>query len=185
LRQGMTDAQSAAMLGWTAPALMFVTALPLFLGLCAFGIGVWRATDVYRREWLSQWRDVFATYSGPLPERVKRIPVIYILLMEVVGGIFGFPGLGWLYAGQALVGIALLCVGPAIAWALIPLLTSPFADTPFQPYGITVLFAWLVGSTMLSALLLAGYLRLKRGVVRKRDDKFAPTANASPARPTE
>lgn len=182
LRQGMNDAQAAEQLGWSAPTLMLVTATPMLIGYCAFGVGMWQATRGYRRAWFARWRDALALYSGPLPPRVQKIPLPFILAMEFFAALFGFPGLGWLYAGQALLGVALMCAGPATAWALIPLLISPFADTAFQPYGANVLFVWLGGTAGLSAMLLAGYLWLKRAPARGAE-KSAATENAAPLAP--
>ncbi len=181
LREGLNDAEAAAQLGWAAPTLMLVTALPMFVGYWAFGAAMWNATRAYRAEWFARWRENLATYTGPLPPRVQKIPLPFILAMEFFGALFGFPGLGWLYAGQALFGVALLCAGPGVAWALIPLLTSPFVDTIFQPYGITVLFAWLGGTAVLSTTFLAAYVQFKRAV-KISDKKTAPTVAI---RPTE
>lgn len=182
LRQGMTDAESAARLGWVAPVLMLVTALPMLVGYGAFGAGVWQATRAYRADWFARWRDALSTYSGPLPPRVQKIPTPFILAMEFFAALMGFPGLGWLYAGQALLGVALMCLGPATAWALIPLLVSPFAGTPFQPLGINLLFAWLGGTALLSAVLLLGYLQFKRALASAPAKKSSAEI-ASPRRP--
>lgn len=176
LRQGLNDAQAAAQLTWVAPTLMLATALPMFLGYGAFGKAMWDATRVSRAEWFARWRENVATYSGPLPPRVQKIPLAFILAMEFFGALFGFPGLGWLFAGQAIVGVTLLCLGPAVAWALIPLLTSPFADTVFEPYGINVLFAWLIGTAIVSTAFLAAYVRFKRALAtssKKSSEKIA------------
>ncbi len=183
LRQGMNDAQAAAQLGWAAPTLMFVTALPMLIGYLAFGAAIWQTTRAYRAEWLARWRENLATYTGPLPPRVQKIPLPFILAMEFFGALFGFPGLGWLYAGQALLGVALMCAGPAVAWALIPLLTSPFADTIFQPYGINLLFAWLGGTALLSTTFLAAYVQFKRAVqvTKKQEEKVVQTVAVRPS----
>jgi hypothetical protein len=150
---------------------------------------MWGATRAYRAEWFARWRDFVAAYSGPLPPRVQKIPLPFILAMEFFAALFGFPGLGWLYAGQALVGIAMLCIGPAVAWALIPLLTSPFADTIFEPYGVTVLFVWLGGTGLLSASFLAGYLRFKRVISQvpaiKSTDQLPVVSTPAPVRPSD
>ena len=184
LRQGMNDAQAAAQLGWVAPTLMFATALPMFVGYLAFGAAMWEMTRAYRAEWFTRWRENLATYTGPLPPRVQKIPLPFILAMEFFGALFGFPGLGWLYAGQALLGVGLMCAGPAVAWALIPLLTSPFANTVFQPYGINVLFAWLGGTAVLSTTFLAAYVQFKRAV-QVTEKKAAEMAQTVAVRPSE
>lgn len=189
LRQGMNDAQAAAQLGWAAPVLMLLTALPMLVGYGAFGVGMLGATRAYRAEWLARWRESVSSYSGPLPPRVQKIPMPFLLAMEFFAALFGFPGLGWLYAGQALVGVAMLCTGPAAAWALVPLLTSPFADTLFEPYGINLLFAWLGGTALLSTSFLAGYLQFKRSIsrapVQEPTGQATPMSARAPARPGE
>lgn len=162
LRQGLNDAEAAAQLGWLAPSLMLLSALPILLGYFAFGAAMWETTHARRAEWWMRWRENWETYTGPLPARVQKIPRAFLFAMEFFGALFGFPGLGWLYAGQAIPGVALLCVGPAVAWALIPALTSPFADNWVQPYGITVLFVWLGGTAAASTFLLGAYVSLKR-----------------------
>ncbi len=184
LRAGMNDAEAAAQLGWVAPTLMLVTALPMFVGYCAFGLGIWQASRAYRAEWFGRWRESFASYSGPLPERVQKIPLPALLAIEFFAAFFGFPGLGWLYAGQALLGVALMCLGPAVAWALIPFLTSPFADTVFEPYGINVLFIWLGGTAVFSTVFLAGYLQVKRMLASVPAKKSVEqlSSNAAPTR---
>jgi TM2 domain-containing membrane protein YozV len=40
------------------------------------------------------------------------------LVLEVVGGFFGFLGLGWIYAGQPLVGILLLISYWLLDWII-------------------------------------------------------------------
>lgn len=190
LQQGMNDVQAAAQLGWAAPTLMLLTALPMFLGYCAFGLGLWRVTRTYRAEMLARWGDSLSAYNGPLPARVEKMPLGFILLIEFFAAMFGFPGLGWLFAGQAIVGIFLMCAGPAVAWALIPLLISPFSDSVFLPLGINLLFIWLGGTAFFSILLLAGYIQFKRAVakvtVSKPLEAPAPaTISPSPARPSE
>ncbi len=189
LRSGMNDADAAAQLGWVAPTLMLVTALPMLVGYSAFGAGLWQATRAYRAQWFARGRESIAAYSGPLPPRVRKIPLPFLFAMEFFGALFGFPGLGWLYAGQALLGVFLMCAGPATAWALIPLLISPFADTVFQPYGIAVLFVWLGGTAGLSVLLLAAFVQFKRALETARVEKAhvepARRAASAPAPPSE
>lgn len=193
LGQGMNDAESAAQLGWVAPALMLATALPMLVGYGAFGAGIWQGTRAYRAEWFARWRETLSSYSGPLPPRVEKIPLPFILAMEFFAAFFGFPGLGWLYAGQALLGVSLMCLGPATAWALIPLLVSPFAATVFQPLGVNLLFGWLGGTAVLSTIFLWAYVGFKRAVApapaKKSPNEIAPPRlgdpTPAPVRPSE
>ncbi|MEZ4664024.1 MAG: cbb3-type cytochrome c oxidase subunit I [Caldilineaceae bacterium] len=136
MRQGLDTVQSAARLGWVAPALLTITSVPMLIGYGAFALAVFRATHAYRQAMMAEWRLAPARFSGPMPARLRRIPVFQVLGMEFVGGCVGWPGLGWLYAGQALPGVALLLIGPAIAWALLPMLFSPFTETALCTMGL-------------------------------------------------
>ncbi|MCB0099449.1 MAG: cbb3-type cytochrome c oxidase subunit I, partial [Caldilineaceae bacterium] len=162
MRQGLDTVQSAAQLGWEAPLLLTVTSLPMLIGYGAFALAVFRATESYRRAMVAEWRLAPARFSGPMPARLQRIPVFQVLGMEFIGGCVGWPGLGWLYAGQALPGVALLLLGPAIAWALLPMLFSPFTETVLSQWGWVVLLVWLPASSLLSVTLLGIFLRNSR-----------------------
>jgi hypothetical protein len=89
-----------------------------------------------------EMRQMPARFSGPMPKRLQRLPLTAVLGIELVGGLFGWPGLGWLFAGQAAVGIALMLAGPAVAWALLPMLFSPFTNTVLSQWGWPVLLVW-------------------------------------------
>jgi hypothetical protein len=69
-------------------------------------------------------------------------------------GLLGFPGLGWLFAGYPLAGSALLLVGPAIAWAAVPLAFTPFSNGPLVQVGWQAELFWLPASTLVSTVLL-------------------------------
>ena len=62
-------------------------------------------------------------------------------------------------AGQAAAGIALMLIGPAVAWALLPMLFSPFTNTVLSQWGWPVLLVWLPVSALISSAALALYLR--------------------------
>ena len=162
MRQGLDTVQSAAHLGWVAPVLLTITSVPMLLGYGAFALAVFRATRAYRQAMVAEWRLAPARFSGPMPARLQRIPLFQVLGMEFIGGCAGWPGLGWLYAGQALPGVALLLLGPAIAWALLPMLFSPFTETALSQWGWVVLLVWLPASSLLSAALLALFIRRSR-----------------------
>jgi heme/copper-type cytochrome/quinol oxidase subunit 1 len=159
---GLDEVESARALGWIAPAGLTLAAVPLLLGFLEFGRVVFGASHDYRSEMLEQWRGGPARFSGPMPDRIKRIPARYVLGMEAIGGLFGWPGVGWLYAGQALPGIALLMLGPSIAWALMPMLFSPFTNTVLSQWNWHVLLVWLPVSSALSTFFLALRLRAMR-----------------------
>jgi heme/copper-type cytochrome/quinol oxidase subunit 1 len=159
LGQGLNDAAAAAKLGWAAPVSLLVTAVPLLLGFSSFGIAIYRTTNAYRVAMVRDIQQVPARFSGPMPERLKRIPLIAILGIEFIGGLFGWPGLGWLFAGQAIFGVALMLAGPAVTWALLPMLFSPYADTMLSQWGWPVLLIWLPVSALVSSTALAFYVK--------------------------
>jgi hypothetical protein len=159
INQGLNDAQAAARLGWAAPAALVISAIPLFVGFAAFGLAVLRATRDYRAEMARDLRQAPARFSGPMPARLSRIPKGYVLGMEFTAGLFGFPGIGWLFAGQAMPAVALMMIGPSIAWALLPMLFSPYTGTIFSRLGWATLLIWLPASALLSSVVLAFYLR--------------------------
>jgi cytochrome c oxidase cbb3-type subunit 1 len=162
LVSGLDDAQSARALGWIAPAGLSLAAIPLLLGFLAFARLVFSASRDYRRAMVQHWRGGPARFAGPIPDRIRRIPAGYVLGMEAVGGLFGWPGVGWLYSGQALPGIAMLMAGPAVAWALLPMLFSPFTNTILSQWNWHVLLVWLPASSALSTLFLGIQLHRMR-----------------------
>lgn len=173
LNQGLDNVAAAAKLGPIAPALLLVMGLPLFLGFVAFGMAIYRATRAYRVQMADDMRQMPARFSGPMPERLKRVPRAAVLGIEFVGGLFGWPGLGWLFAGQAVPAVALMLIGPAIAWALLPMLFSPFTNTIFSQQGWSVLLIWLPVSALISSTALAVY-------IRRRFPRSEPKRNSKP-----
>ena len=65
----------------------------------------------------------------------------------------GFPGVGWLFAGFPLAASILLMVGPATAWAGVPLLFSPYGG-PLRDVGWKIELVYLPVSALLSAAFL-------------------------------
>jgi hypothetical protein len=168
LQSGYTDAEASAMLSWVAPLALLLAAVPMLAGYIAFGVGVFKVTHAYRTEVWQLWKGTPKRFTGTLPARVRRLPTGYILAMELVGGLFGWPGIGWLYAGQALPGIALLLIGPAIAWALLPMMAAPESGTFVSQYGWQIIPAWLIISSTLSTLFLGIYVTRSRAAERAR-----------------
>ncbi len=189
MEQGMTSVQAAAQLTWLAPLTLFVMAIPILVGFSAFGLAVYRATSEFRAEFGADFRRIPVRFSGPMPSSLNRINPIYMIVIEVVGSLFGWPGLGWLFAGQTMIGIAFLMIGPAITWALLPMLFSPFSDTMLSQWNWYVLIVWLPGSAAVSAGLLGVSLwrrqrRANRAAsIASQGEAITPAAgNASPAR---
>lgn len=159
MTRGLGYVEAATHLGSIAPTILVLTAVPLLVGFAAFATAVFRATTAYRAEMAASFRQAPARFAGPMPERLRRVSPSYILALEFAGGLFGWPGIGWLLAGQALPAVGLMMAGPAIAWALLPMLFSPFTNTVFSQWGWHTLLVWLPASALLSSGLLALYLR--------------------------
>jgi heme/copper-type cytochrome/quinol oxidase subunit 1 len=187
LIRGLDDGQAASGLGIIPPLALTLTALPLLAGFLTFGVAIYRVTRAYRRDMATEMRVAPARFSGPMPERLKRIPSRFVLGMEFVGGLLGWPGLGWLYAGQAMPAIGLLLVGPAVAWALLPMLFSPFTNTALSQWNWHVLLVWLPGSALLSSGLLWGYLSRRRrsSMIQKETLAQVPPVETLSRPPTE
>ncbi len=159
LSQGMSDYESAAQLGWIAPALLALSALPVFIGYFTFGRGLARATYSYRMEWLEGTRTFSQRYNGPKARQTgKHFRPQYLLLIEIFFGILGFPGMGWLFSGQALVGITLLIASPIIAYVFIPIIISIYNINPASVFGPTQMMIYFVVSALLSTIAFSFHL---------------------------
>ncbi|MCB0026550.1 MAG: hypothetical protein KDE28_01500, partial [Anaerolineales bacterium] len=159
LRQGLNDEAAAARLGWVAPTLAMITAIPMLLGYLAFGLAIWRSTADYRAAWWADMRQLPVRTNGVAAAWRQRIPITYLLAAEAMSGLFGFPGLGWILSGRPILGLPLMLTGPAVAWAVIPLLFSPYGDGPLLAWGRYALLVYLLVSTLLSVggLWLSSY----------------------------
>lgn len=184
MRQGYSSEAAAIQLGWLAPLLLLVTAVPMCIGFVSFGLAVYRVTPAHRKQAADEFRAAPARFSGPMPARLKRIPLTYLAGMEFVSGLFGFPGPGWLFAGQALPAVILMLVGPGIAWALLPILFSPFSNTIFSQWGWQTVLVWLPLSAVVSSGLLAWKVRkmraaqlLSQAAVQTTDPPLAVTTS--------
>lgn len=154
LERGYDDVSAAAELGWFAPLAMLVTAVPMLVGFLAFGTALWQITDEYRKAWLHDLKALPSRYNGPVPAWRRKIPHSYLMAAEAFGAFAGFPGIGWMLSGQAIPGLPMVLIDPGIAWAVLPLLMSPFGDGPLTSHGIKALLIYLVGSAAVSVTLL-------------------------------
>jgi membrane protein implicated in regulation of membrane protease activity len=148
---------------WSALVLV-PAALAVGVGFGAFALATWRLTAGYRRDTRAVLRAAPAAYTGRIPRRVRRLSPIALAVRELPMGLLGFPGVGWLFAGFPVRALVLLTVGPALAWAAIPLAFSPFGAGPLRHVGWKVEFLWLPLSALLSAAVLhrAHRSRLRR-----------------------
>ena len=138
---------------WQALVLV-PAALAVAVGFGSYASHAWHATAAYRGEARARLRRAPAAYAGRMPKRVLRRRPLGVAAYELPMGLLGFPGIGWLFAGFPITGTVLLLVGPAIAWAGIPLAFTPFAHGPLTGVGWQAEFVWLPASTLVSAAFL-------------------------------
>jgi hypothetical protein len=148
---------------WSALVLV-PAALAAGVGFFAYALGTWRLSAGYRLRIRVRLHRAPVEYTGKIPRRVRRMKPAALAAYELPMGLLGFPGVGWLFAGFPVAALALLTVGPALAWAVIPLGFSPFGQGPLRGVGWKVEFFWLPFSAFLSAALLfrAHHRRLAR-----------------------
>lgn len=156
---GLSDGQAADRMGWIAPTILLLTALPMLVGYIAYGTALMQATHQYRVEWWARIRTAPTLYNGPAPRWRGHVPVSYFILAEVVGAAAGFPGLGWIMSGYPSVGLPIALIGPALAWGILPLLSSPFGDGPLVGFGAYAILLYLVVTAALSVGGLCFVLR--------------------------
>jgi hypothetical protein len=154
---------------WSALVLV-PAALAVGVGFGAYAQAAWRLTAGYRRDTRARLRAAPASYRGTIPRRVRHLGPAALAAYELPMGLLGFPGVGWLFAGFPVTALVFLTVGPALAWAVIPLGFSPFGQGPLRHLGWRVEFAWLPLSALLSGALLyrAHRARLTRSKGRRR-----------------
>jgi hypothetical protein len=151
----------AALEPWQA-LILVPAAAAVLAGFGAYGLATWSWTRGYRRAGREVLRTVPGRYAGRVPRRVRSRRPAAVAAQEVPMGLLGFPGVGWLFAGFPLTATVLLLTGPAVAWAVIPLATTPFTDVPLRSVGWKVELAWLPASTLASCALLYRAHRRRR-----------------------
>lgn len=144
--------------GVIAGAFLYARAAALLLGF------VWRATPVQRA---AGWRMVkaeMARHDGPRPRWLRQVPIAALLLPETIGAVTGFPGLGWILSGRALIGVPLIFAGPALAWAVLPLILSPYGPVARPDTLFIIIQGYLIVSATLSVLTLWACIRSERSL---------------------
>jgi hypothetical protein len=158
---GTFGAAVSALEPWQALVLA-PAALAVAYGFASFARAIWHGTETYRADGRARLRRAPAAYAGRIPNRVRRRRPTAVAAYEVPMGLLGFPGVGWLFAGYPLAGTALLLVGPAIAWAAVPLAFTPFSNGPLVQVGWQAELVWLPASTFISTALLFRAHRRRR-----------------------
>jgi cbb3-type cytochrome oxidase subunit 1 len=151
----------AALEPWQALVLV-PAAIAGAVGFGSYARAAWLATRTYRAEGRQRLRNAPSAYAGRIPKRVRRRHPASAAAYELPMGLLGFPGVGWLFAGFPLTGTVLLLVGPGLAWAVIPLTFTPYANGPLVGVGWQAELVWLPASTLLSAALLYQAHRRRR-----------------------
>ena len=131
---GTFGAAVVALEPWQALVLV-PAALAVMFGFGSYARAMWQGTETYRAESRGRLRRAPSAYAGRIPKHVRRRRPAAVAAYEVPMGLLGFPGVGWLFAGYPLAGTALLLVGPAIAWAAVPLAFTPFSNGPLVHVG--------------------------------------------------
>lgn len=154
--------------GTALPAMAAIAGALLYAGAAALLLRfVWGATVRYRK---TAWRALIAELSrhdAPQKSWRRNMPGAAILLPEAVGALTGFPGLGWILSGRALIGVPLMFGGPALAWAVLPLVLSPYGAFARPGAVVVVIQGYLVISAVISVLAL--WASLSNRGLRKAD----------------
>ncbi|MEA2838512.1 MAG: hypothetical protein QOD89_3062 [Bradyrhizobium sp.] len=148
---------------WAALVLV-PAALAVLAGFYAYASAAWQMTPGYRALSRQRLKRAPAAYTGTIPRRVRRRKPAALAAYEVPMGLLGFPGVGWLFAGFPFAATIILIVGPALAWAAIPVAFSPFGNGPLRAVGWKAELVWLPASTLLSAAML--YRANRRRLIR-------------------
>src|SRR5947209_9178885 len=152
---------------WQALVLV-PAALAVLVGFFAFARAVWRLTEQQRAEGRAAIAAAPGLYTGKIPKRVRRRSPAALAAYELPLGLMGFPGVGWLFAGFPFTASILLCAGPALAWAVIPIAFSPFGQGPLRDVGWKVELAWLPASALVSSAALYRAHARRRAKLRGR-----------------
>jgi hypothetical protein len=143
----------AALEPWQALAVV-PAALALLCGFSAYARAALKLTVRQRAAGREALRTVPTRFTGKVPRRVRRRSPASVAGYELPLALMGFPGVGWLFAGFAFGGSILLMVGPALAWAVIPVAFTPYGSGPLRAFGWKVELAYLPLSAVVSAAAL-------------------------------
>jgi hypothetical protein len=138
---------------WSSLVLVPAAAVVL-AGFSSYARAVWHATAGDRTQGRAALAAMPRAYTGRIPARVRRRSPAALAAYELPMGLFGFPGLGWLFAGFPFQATILLCAGPALAWAVLPIAFTPYGHGPLRSLGWKIELVYLPVSALLSAAFL-------------------------------
>ncbi len=155
----------AAVIG---PSGLVAGATAFAVGFGAVAMWAWGANAGARAAAWDRLKASTHAYS-PAPEWMDRARWYWFVAIEVVAAASGFPGLGWIFAGRAVVGLPLALVGPAMAWAVIPVIMTGEGPFSLGQRGPALEVLWIATTTLVSASALAIHLLRSRGHARQPD----------------
>ncbi|MDX6466003.1 MAG: hypothetical protein QOI27_1043 [Gaiellaceae bacterium] len=146
---------------WSAVVLV-PAALVVLAGFASFARTMWRATAGERSAGRATIAAAPEVFAGRIPVRARRLSPMQLAAYELPMGLLGFPGVGWLFAGFPLQASILLCGGPALAWAVLPIAFTPYGHGPLRALGWKIELAYLPISALLSGAALYRAHRRRR-----------------------
>src|SRR5256714_1752757 len=164
LVRGFVVAGCTALEPWQALVLV-PAAVAVLAGFSGWAAAAWRLTSQQRTEGRLSLVRAPGEFTGRIPARVRRRSPAALAGYELPMGLMGFPGVGWLFAGFPLTASILLMAGPALAWAVIPVAFTPYANGPLHDVGWKAELVWLPLSALISsAFLYRAHARRRRAL---------------------
>jgi hypothetical protein len=163
---GESFAAAVSVLEPWAALLAVPAAAAVLAGFATYALEAWRMSARERTEGREAIARAPVEFAGRIPNRVRRRKPAALAGYELPMALFGFPGVGWLFAGFPLAASFLLLAGPALTWAVIPAAFSPYGPDPLRSVGWKAELAWLPLLALMSSALL---FRAQRRRLRKLD----------------
>ncbi|MBF9030963.1 hypothetical protein HKCCE3408_11210 [Rhodobacterales bacterium HKCCE3408] len=146
--EALSRATNATAVGTVGGALLYTVGAAVALQ------AIWRSTGDVRRAGWDQFKRAIARNNTSSESWRQQVPYWTFVLPEFLSAMFGFPGVGWLLSGRAMIGGPLILAGQATAWAILPILLSPFGEHSLPQLTPTLLESYLVATAVLSATAL-------------------------------
>lgn len=137
----------------TAPG-MIGGALAYTAGAAALLRIVWPLTRDIRRAGWARFAQAVGRNNSASESWRRRVPTWSFVLPEFFSALFGFPGVGWILSGRAMIGGPLILAGQAVAWAILPIMLSPYGDRRLPQLTPAMLEGYLVATAVVSATAL-------------------------------